>query len=171
MFSMLKKRNGIKIAIWIVLLIDVVLLAVLFSLAIKWFLGYLEIKEISKIWPEGEFVILQCGLITFTIASVIFCVRMIYLDFMRQVYKAKVEEYECFGVKTEKESYETPEYKLAKKEKKLRNVPAPAPAADNSEVSRLKKELAAEKQWRRNAGELYPDIEDRVAEYIDSCPV
>ena len=168
---MLKKRNGIKIAIWIVLLIDVVLLAVLFSLAIKWFLGYLEIKEISKIWPEGEFVILQCGLITFAIASVIFCVRMIYLDFMRQVYKAKVEEYEYFGGKTEKDSDETPELKPTKKEKKPKNVPAPAPAIDNSEVLRLKKELAAEKQWRRNAGELYPDIEDRVAEYIDSCPV
>ena len=168
---MLKKRNGIKIAIWIVLLIDVVLLAVLFSLVIKWFLGYLEIKEISKIWPEGEFVILQCGLITFAIASIIFCVRMIYLDYMRQVYKAKVEEYEYFGGKTEKDSYETPEYKPIKKEKKTKKVPAPAPVVDNSEVFRLKKELAAEKQWRRNAGELYPDIEDRVAEYIESCPV
>ena len=168
---MLKKRNGIKIAIWIVLLIDVVLLAVLFSLVIKWFLGYLEIKEISKIWPEGEFVILQCGLITFAIASIIFCVRMIYLDYMRQVYKAKVEEYEYFGGKTENDSYETPEYKPTKKEKKTKKVPAPAPVVDNSEVFRLKKELAAEKQWRRNAGELYPDIEDRVAEYIESCPV
>ena len=168
---MLKKRNGIKIAIWIVLLIDVVLLAVLFSLAIKWFLGYLEIKEISKIWPEGEFVILQCGLITFAIASIIFCVRMIYLDYMRQVYKAKVEEYEYFGGKTENDSYETPEYKPTKKEKKTKKVPAPAPVVDNSEVFRLKKELAAEKQWRRNAGELYPDIEDRVAEYIESSPV
>ena len=168
---MLKKRNGIKIAIWIVLLIDVVLLAVLFSLVIKWFLGYLEIKEISKIWPEGEFVILQCGLITFAIASIIFCVRMIYLDYMRQVYKAKVEEYEYFGGKTENDSYETPEYKPTKKEKKTKKVPAPAPVVDNSEVFRLKKELAAEKQWRRNAGELYPDIEDRVAEYIESSPV
>ena len=168
---MLKKRNGIKIAIWIVLLIDVVLLAVLFSLAIKWFLGYLEIKEVSKIWPEGEFVILQCGLITFAIASIIFCVRMMYLDYMRLIYKAKVEEYEYLGGKTEKESYETPEYKPTKKEKKSKKVPAPAPVVDDSEVSKLKKELAAEKQWRRNAGELYPGIEDRVAEYIESCPV
>lgn len=168
---MLKKRNGIKIAIWIVLLIDVVLLAVLFSLAIKWFLGYLEIKEISKIWPEGEFVILQCGLITFAIAAIIFCVRMIYLDFMRQVYKAKVDEYEFKLGKTEKDPDETLEYRPTKKEKKPKNVPTSAPVTDNSEVSRLKKELAAEKQWRRNVGELYPDIEDRVAEYIESCPV
>ena len=167
MFSMLKKRNGIKIAIWIVLLIDVVLLAVLFSLAIKWFLGYLEIKEISKIWPEGEFVILQCGLITFAIASIIFCVRMMYLDYMRLIYKAKVDEYESIFSKTESGLAEKP----AKKEKKTKKVPAPAPVVDDSEVSRLKKKLAAEQQWRRNACELYPGIEDRVAEYIESCPV
>ena len=166
MFSMLKKRNGIKIAVWIVLLIDVVLLTVLCSLAIKWFLGYLEIKEISKIWPEGEFVILQYGVICFAIAAIIFCVRMIYLDFMRQVYKAQVDEYESIFGKTESGSAEKP----AKKEKKTKNMPAPPPA-DDSEVSRLRKQLAAEQQWRRNACELDPGLEKRVAEYIESYPV
>lgn len=162
---MLKKKDGLKIAIRIVLLIDVVLLVVLMTLGIKWFLNYLEIKEISKIWPEGEFVILQCGVLVFAVAAIIFCVRMIYLDFLRYTYKAKVEEYEAKGHKPVSDDGAP-----AKKEKKPARKPAPTPA-ESGELARLRRELAAAQQWRRNAGALYPDIERRVAESIENSPM
>ena len=153
---MLRNGSGIKIAIRIVYLILLILLAVAMFLGLKWFAGYLEVSSISEVWPEGEVVIYHCGLVGLSIAAIIFFVRMLAIDFERQMLKSKLKEQQRHGPKDAREE---------KPVQEIKPVPKQVPVVDTSEVERLRAELEAERKWRRKAGMVYPNLEKDVAEF------
>lgn len=153
---MLRNGSGVKIAIRIVYLILLILLAVAMFLGLKWFASYLDVSSISEIWPEGEVVIYHCGLVGLGIAAIVFFVRMLAVDFERQMLKSKLKEQQRFGPRDEREEKPVKETPLN---------PKPVTVVDTSEVERLRAELDAERKWRRKAGMVYPNLEKDVADF------
>lgn len=145
---MLKNGGGVKIAIRIVQLILLVLLAIGMCMGLKWFAGYLEIKEINEIWPEAEEVTHFCLIIFFAVAAIIFFIRMTILDFEKQVLKSKV--YDTQGDKA---------VTVVKEEKPKENS---VPGKTDAEIAAMQKELAKLKQWKGKACLLYPNLERDV---------
>lgn len=153
---MLRNGSGVKIAIRIVYLILLILLAVAMFLGLKWFANYLDISSISEIWPEGEVIIYHCGLVGLGIAAIVFFVRMLAVDFERQMLKSKLKEQQRFGPREEREE---------KPVKETKPAPKPVTVVDTSEVERLRAELETERKWRRKAGMVYPNLEKDVADF------
>lgn len=153
---MLRNGSGVKFAIRIMYLILLVLLAIGMFMGLKWFASYLEVSSISEIWPEGEKVIYHCGLVLFAVASTVFFIRMMALDFECQMLKNKLKEQQRFGVK---------EARVENPVQETKPTPKTAPVVDTSEVERLRAELEAERKWRRKAGMVYPNLEKDVEEF------
>ena len=145
---MLRNGGGVKIAIRIMQLILLVLFAIGMCMGLKWFAGYLEIKEINEIWPEAEEVTHFCLIIFFAVASIIFFIRMTILDFEKQVLKSKV--YDTQGDKV---------VPVVKEEKPKENS---VPGKTDAEIAAMQKELAKLKQWKGKACLLYPNLERDV---------
>jgi hypothetical protein len=145
---MLKNGGGVKIAIRVVQLILLILFAIGMCMGLKWFAGYLEIKEINEIWPEAEEVTHFCLIIFFAVAAIIFFIRMTILDFEKQMLKSKV--------------YDTQSDKavpVVKEEKPKENS---VPGKTDAEIAAMQKELAKLKQWKGKACLLYPNLERDV---------
>lgn len=145
---MLKNGGGVKIAIRVVQLILLILFAIGMSMGLKWFAGYLEIKEINEIWPEAEEVTHFCLIIFFAVAAIIFFIRMTILDFEKQMLKSKV--YDMQGDKV---------VPVVKEEKPKENS---VPGKTDAEIAEMQKELAKLKQWKGKACLLYPNLERDV---------
>ena len=153
---MLKNGGGVKIAIRIVQLILLVLLAIGMCMGLKWFAGYLEIKEINEIWPEAEEVTYFCLIIFFAVAAIIFFIRMTILDFEKQMLKSKV--YDTQGDKV---------VPVVKEEKPKENS---VPGKTDDEIAAMQKELAKLKQWKGKACLLYPNLERDVDNIVMDFP-
>lgn len=149
---MLRNGGGVKIAIRVVQLILLILFAIGMCMGLKWFAGYLEIKEINEIWPEAEEVTHFCLIIFFAVASIIFFIRMTVLDFEKQMLKSKVHELQ--SGKTAPVTKEPP-----KEEKPKENS---VPGKTDAEIEAMQKELAKLKQWKGKACLLYPNLERDV---------
>lgn len=151
---MLRNGSGVKIAIRIMYLILLVLLAIGMLMGLKWFSDYIGTSSITEIWPEGENVIYHCGLILFCVASIVFFIRMMALDFERQMLRRKLKEKQSGALTESKE-----EVKPAKETKPKEQ---PVPTENTSEIERLKNELRLERQWRQQAVMLYPNLEKDI---------
>lgn len=153
---MLKNGGGVKIAIRIVQLILLVLLAIGMCMGLKWFAGYLEIKEINEIWPEAEEVTHFCLIIFFAVAAIIFFIRMTILDFEKQMLKSKVYDTQSDKV-----------VPVVKEEKPKENS---VPEKTDAEIAAMQKELAKLKQWKGKACLLYPNLERDVDNIVMDFP-
>ena len=157
---MLKNGGGVKIAIRVVQLILLILFAIGMCMGLKWFAGYLEIKEINEIWPEAEKVTHFCLIIFFAVAAIIFFIRMTILDFEKQMLKSKVHELQ--SGKTAPVTKEPP-----KEEKPKENV---VPVKTDAEIAAMQEELKQLKQWRRKVTLLYPNLEHDVDNIMMDFP-
>lgn len=153
---MLKNGGGVKIAIRVVQLILLILFAIGMCMGLKWFAGYLEIKEINEIWPEAEEVTHFCLIIFFAVAAIIFFIRMTIIDFEKQMLKSKV--YDTQGDKA---------VPVVKEEKPKENS---VPGKTDAEIAAMQKELAKLKQWKGKACLLYPNLERDVDNIVMDFP-
>ena len=157
---MLRNDAGVKTAIRIVQLILLILFAVGICMGLKWFSGYLEIKEINEIWPEAEEVTHFGLIIFFAVAAIIFFIRMIVLDFERQMLKNEVKELQSGKV--------IPEAKKSSKEEKPKEKIVLGKT--DAEIAEMQKELQELRLWRRKATFLYPNLKREVDNVVMDFP-
>lgn len=160
---MLENENGLKTVVRIMCIIVLVLITAVMFMALKWFANFLEIKSINEIWPEGETIIYQFLLVFFAIAAIVFFVRMMCIDFERQVLKDKLKH--C-GTADKVEHVR--EKKAPKKVVKAQPNP---PVIDNSELERVRAELAKERSWHEAASLMYPSLDTDVKEFMENSPI
>ena len=164
------KTKMYKRIVRIICIVLLLLLVVAMFMLLKVMGNYLELRSIDEIWPEGENVIHQCMLVFFAVASVVFFIRMVWLE-------AKCEKLK-FKLKTGDSKQNMQENEVAEEETEIQEEKTPVTVKksfkepkSSKQQKALTKKVKALEAWKVIVRTIHPDIDESVAQYFKENPV
>lgn len=164
------KTKTYKRIVRIICIVLLLLLVVAMFMLLKVMGNYLELRSIDEIWPEGENVIHQCMLVFFAVASVVFFIRMVWLE-------AKCEKLK-FKLKTGDSKQNMQENEVAEEETEIQEEKTPVivkksfkEPKSSKQQKALTKKVKALEAWKVIVRTIHPDIDESVAQYFKENPV
>lgn len=166
------KTKTYKRIVRIICIVLLLLLVVAMFMLLKVMGNYLELRSIDEIWPEGENIIHQYMLVFFAVASVVFFIRMVWLEAKCEKLKFKLKTGDSKQDKKENEPEEEQEEPKVQEEKTPVIVKKSFKEPKSSkEQKALTKKVKALEAWKVIVRTIHPDIDESVAQYFKENPV